>query len=129
MLQEVVQALAWVAALSCRHMRSKVDQEGRAQQEVAARLYAWAQGLRDSHSMAGWQEGRQKEVAQAFGNRVMARHDILLVLAWACLRQCWGNSERIEHMWRHTRGLEPTYRAVCLPVRLLPAPPVRMRFP
>ena len=129
MLQEVVQALAWVAALSCRRMRSKVDQEGRAQREVAARLYAWAQGLRDSHSTAGWQVDRQKEAVRAFGSRAMARHDILLVLAWACLRQCWGNSERIEHMQRHTRGLELTYRAVCLPIHLLPAPPVRVRFP
>ena len=90
---------------------------------------SWAQGLRDSHSMAGWQEGRQKEAAQAFGSRAMARHDILLVLAWACLGQRWGNSERIEHMQRHMHGLEPTYRAVCLPVRLLPAPPVHVQFP
>ena len=129
MLQEVVQALARVAALSCRRMRTKVDQEGRAQREVAVRPHAWAQGLRDSHSTAGWQEDRWKEAVRAFGNRAMARHDILLVLAWACLGQRWGNSERIEHMRRHTRGLEPTYCAVCLPIHLLPAPPVRVWFP
>ena len=71
MLQEVVQALARVAVLSCRCMCSKINQEGRAQQEVVARLYAWAQGLWDSHSTAGWQEGRRKEAARAFGSRAM----------------------------------------------------------
>ena len=124
-----MQALVRVAALSCRRMCSKVDQEGRAPREVAARRYAWAQVLRDSHSTAGWQKDRRKEAVWAFGSRAMVRHDILLVLAWACLGQRWGNSERIEHMWRHTRGLELTYRAVCLPIHLLPAPPVRVWFP
>ena len=90
MLPAEAQALAQVAALSYKRRRSKVGWDGKAQQAVQVLAYAGVQARWDSHSMAGWQVGKRREAARAFGrgSRAMVQHGTFPALAWACLERC-----------------------------------------
>ena len=90
MLPAEAHALVQVVALSYKHRRSKVGWDGKVQWVVQVLVCVGVQARWDSHSMAGWQVGKWREAAWAFGrgSRAMVQRGTFLALAWACLKRC-----------------------------------------